>query len=206
VDVDLARELARRAGARVEVVGHAASAPMIEGLRNGKLDVALMPSGPEGATGIDFTPAYVVIDATYLVPAGSAIRTIADVDRDATRIAVADGSAHDLFLRRSLRRAQLVRAPGTHSAYELFRSRKLDALAGLRPRLAVDSAMLPGSRVLDGRFMSIEHRIAIPKGRDTAAAYLREFVEETKASGLIAGLLEKNGVRGVSVASAAPVQ
>src|SRR5688572_29315078 len=79
VDSDLARELARRAGARVEVVGHAASAPMIEGLRNGKLDVALMPSGPAGATGIDFTPAYVVIDATYLVPAGSAIRTIADV-------------------------------------------------------------------------------------------------------------------------------
>ncbi len=206
VDVDLARVLARRAGVRVELVGHASAATLIEDLRSGKLDVALQPAEPQRAAGIDFSPAYVVVEATYLVPAESAIRGIHDIDRDGTRIAVPDGSAYDLFLRRSLRRAQLVRGPGTHTAYELFKSRKLDALAGLRPRLAVDSAMLPGSRVLDGHFMSIEHRIAIPQGRDAAAAYLREFVEESKASGRIADLLEKNGVRGVSVAPKAQVQ
>ena len=206
MDVDLARELARRAGVPLELVAHAAAAPMIVALRSGRLDAALLPAAPELASEIDFTPAYVVIDATYLVPADSAIRGIEDIDRETTRIGVADASPYDLFLRRSLKRAQLVRAPGAQSAYELFKARKVDVLAGPRPRLEVDSAMLPGSRLLDGRFMSVGQTIASPKGRDSAAAYLREFVEETKASGLIADLLEKNAVRGVSVAPKAQVQ
>ena len=36
--------------------------------------------------------------------------------------------------------------------------------------------------------------------REAAAAYLREFVEDVKASGLVAKLIEKNGVRGLTVA------
>jgi len=206
VHVDLARELARRAGVPLELIGYAAAGPMVEALKSGTLDAALLSAEPARATEINFTPAYVVIDATYLVPAGSAVRTVAELDRDGTRIAVADRSAYDFFLRRSLRRAELVRAPDTHAAYELFKTRKLDALVGLRPRLAVDSAMLPGSHVLEGRFMSIEQTIASPKGRDEAAAYLRDFIESAKASGLVADLLEKNGVRGVAVAPKAPAQ
>jgi polar amino acid transport system substrate-binding protein len=205
VDVELARELARRADVRVELVAHAAPAPLLAALKSGKLDAALLPGEPEDAAGIDFTPAYVVIDLTYLVPAGSGARGIDDVDRDAAHIAVPEGRAYD-SLRRSLKRGQIVRAPSPDSAYELFKSRKLDALAGLRPRLAVDSAMLPVSRVLDGRFTSIAYRIAIPEGRESAAAYLRGFVHETTASGRIADLLEKNAVRGVSVASRAQVK
>ena len=128
------------------------------------------------------------------------------MDRERTRIAVADKSAYDFFLQRSLQRAQLVRAPSTHAAYELFKTSKLDALVGLRPRLVMDAAMLPGSRVLDGGFMAIEQTIASPKGRDAAAGYLREFIEDAKASGLVADTIEKHAVRGVSVAPRAPAQ
>ncbi len=200
VHVDLSRELGRRMGVPVELVGYAAAGPMVEGLKAGKLDAALLSAEPARAAEINFTPAYIMIDATYLVPAGSPIRTIAEVDRDGMRIAVADHSAYDFFLRRTLQRARLVRAPSTHAAYELFKTSRLDALVGLRPRLAVDAAMLPGSRVLDGHFMAIEQTIASPKGRDAAAQYLRQFVEDAKASGLVTDTIARNGVRGVSVA------
>ena len=200
VHVDLARELGRRVGVPVELVGYAAAAPMVDDLKAGTLDAALLSAEPARATDITFTPAYLETEATYLVPAGSPIRTVADVDRERTRIAVADRSAYDFFLQRSLRHARLVRAPSTLAAFELFRTGKLDALVGLRPRLVLDAATLPGSRVLDGGFMAIEQTIASPKGRAAAATYLREFIEDAKASGLVARTIEKHGVRGVSVA------
>ncbi len=206
VHVDLARELGRRVGVPVELVGYAAAAPMVESLKSGALDVAFLSAEPARATEINFTPAYAVIDATYLVPAGSPIRAVTQVDREGARIAVADQSAYDFFLRRTLQRARLVRAPGTHGAYELFKASKLDALVGLRPRLVADSAMLPGSRVLEDRFMAIEQTIASAQGRDGAAALLREFVEDAKASGLVAAAIENNGVRGVAVAPRARLQ
>ncbi|HUF81790.1 MAG TPA: hypothetical protein VMN03_11680 [Burkholderiales bacterium] len=90
---------------------------------------------------------------------------------------------------------------GVHAAFELFAAKRLDALVGLRPRLAVDSEMMPGSRVVDGRFMRVEQSIASRRGRDAGAEYLRGFVADLKLSGMIAAALERNGVRGVAVAS-----
>jgi polar amino acid transport system substrate-binding protein len=200
VHVDLAKELGRAAGVPVELIGYAAAGAMVEGLKAGKLDVALLSAEPARAGEIVFSPTYVEIDATYLVPPGSPLRNAAEVDREGVRIAIAAKGVYEFYLNRTLKRAKLVNAPSTHAAFELFASSKLDALVGLRPRLVVDSEMMPGSRVLDGRFMVVEQSIASPRGRDAAAKYVREFVEEAKASGLIARLLEKNGVRGVTVA------
>ncbi len=204
VHVELARELARRVGVPVELIGYAAAGPMVEGLKTGALDAALLSAEPARATEINFSPAYVEIDATYLVPAGSPIRTVADVDRDGARIAIAARSAYEFFLNRSLQRAKLMSAPSTYAAFDLFTEQKLDALVGIRPRLVVEAERLPGSRVLEGRFMAIEQTIASRKGRDAGASYLREFIEDVKASGLVARLIENNGVRGVSVAPRTP--
>jgi polar amino acid transport system substrate-binding protein len=200
VHVDLARELGSRSGVPVELVGYAAAGAIVEALKSGALDVGLLSYEPARTAEIAFSPAYVEIDATYLVPAGSALRSAADVDQDGVRIAIAAKSVYEFYLSRNLKRAKLVNAPSTHAAFELFAARKLDALVGLRPRLAEDSAMMPGSRVLDGRFMVVEQAIASPRGRDAGAKLIREFVEEAKASGLVARLLEKNAVRGVTVA------
>jgi len=134
------------------------------------------------------------------VPAGSPIRTISDVDREGVRIAVASKSAYDLYLSRNLKRAELVRAEGIDGSYELFVSRKLEVLSGLKPRLVTDAERLPGSRVLEGQFTAIQQAIGTPKGRDAAAGYLREFAEDAKASGLVAQAIANNAVRGVSVA------
>lgn len=203
VHVDLARELGRRAGVAVELVGHAAAGALVEALKTGALDVALLSYEPARAGDVEFSPVYLEVDATYLVPPGSPLRATADVDRDGVRVAIAAASVYEHYLQRNLKRAQLVGAPSTHQAFELFAVRRLDALVGLRPRLVADAERMPGSRVLDGRFMVVGQSLASPKGRDAGARYLRRFVEDAMASGLVAGLLESFGVRGVSAASPA---
>jgi len=206
IAVDLARELGRRTDLPIEFIAYASAGRMAEAVKTGAWDVAFLGAEPERRNEILFTPAYLEIEATYLVPAGSPIRAIAEVDRDAVRIAVASKSAYDLFLSRTLQRARLVRAEGIDASFKLFVADKLEALAGLRPRLVTDAQALPGSRILEGRFTAIQQAIGTPRGRDAGATYLRDFIEDVKASGLVAQAMEKHGVRGVSVAPGAPVR
>ena len=205
IAVDLAMELGRRAGVPVEIVAYDSVGTMADGARSGAWDVAFLGADPDRAGQIDFTAPYVEIDSTYLVPAGSPLRSLADVDRAGVRIAVSDKSAYDLFLTRTLKNARLVRAPGVDDSVELFINGKLDALAGLKPLLVDVAARLPGSRVIDGRFTAVQQAAGIPKGRPGAAKYLREYIENVKASGLVAKTIEKNGIRGLTVAPASPL-
>jgi len=206
IAVDLARELGRRAGLPVEFITYASAGKMSEAVKTGAWDVAFLGAEPERRNEISFTPAYLEIEATYLVPAGSPIRAIPEVDRDGVRIAVAAKSAYDLFLSRTLQRARLMRAEGIDASFKLFVADKLEALAGLKPRLVADAQLLPGSRILEGRFTAIRQAIGTPRGRDAGAAYLRDFIEDVKASGFVAQAMEKHGVRGVSVAPSAPAR
>lgn len=198
--VDLAQELGRRLGAAIELVHYPGAGQLADAAKNGAWDVGFLGAEPQRAEEISFTAAYLEIPATYLVPAGSRIRTLAEVDREGVRIAVASKSAYDLFLSRSLKHASLRRAEGIDASYSLFLAEKLEVLAGLMPRLVADAEKLPGSRVLEGRFTAVQQAIGTPKGRDAGAAYLREFVADIKSSGLVAQSIERHGVRGVSVA------
>jgi polar amino acid transport system substrate-binding protein len=200
VAVDLARELGRRTDLPVELVGFESAGKMVEGLQAAAWDVAFLAVDPGREEEISFTAPYIEIEGTYLVPPGSAIGTIADVDHENVRIGVSGKSAYDLFLSRNLKHAQLVRASSPEAAFELIVVGKVDALGGVRQHLAANTAKLPGSRVLDGRFMAIEQALGIPKAREAGISYLRGFIEEVKASGLVARALEKAGVQGVSIA------
>ena len=153
------------------------------------------------ATDISFSPAYVEIEATYLVPAGSPITTIDAVDRQGVRIASTARAAYTLYLQRTLQRASLVEADGIQGSFERFVNERLDALAGLKPRLLEDVARLPGARILDGRFTAVQQAMGVPKSRAAAAAYLVRFAEEIRTSGLLASLIEKHDARGLSIAS-----
>lgn len=206
VAVDLARELGRRAGVAVEFVGFDSPGKMADAAKDGAWDIGFLAAEPSRGDVFEFTAAYLEVEATYLVPAGSALRTIDEVDRDGVRICVYEKSAYDLFLSRSIKHARLVRAGSIGASYERFVAEKLEALAGLKPRLVVDAEKLPGSRVLEGRFTAIQQAICIPKGHDAAVGYLREFVEDAKAEGLVAQAIERHGVRGVTVAPKAPIR
>jgi polar amino acid transport system substrate-binding protein len=139
------------------------------------------------------------------VPAGSPLRSIADVDGKAVRVAVSAKSAYDLFLTRNLHNAELVRAPNPNAAFELLVAGKADVVAGVRQPLVANLERLPGSRVLDGRFMAIQQSLGIPKSRDAGLNFLREFIEDVKASGFVARAIDQAGIRGVSVAPRAAV-
>jgi len=206
VAIDLARELGRRIGVPVEFVGYANATRLARAVKTGEWDAEFLAADPGRAAGITFTPGYAEIDATYLVPAGSPLRTLADVDRAGVRVAVAGKSANDLVLSRNLKNAQLVRARGFAGAVRVFVSDKLEAVARLRPQLVMEAENFPGSRVLDDSYTVLPQAIGTPKDRDAAARYLHEFVEDAKASGLVARAIEKAGVRGMSVAPKAAVQ
>ena len=197
---DLGRELGRRIGVPVEFVRYDAAGKLADGVKSGDWDVAFLGAEPARANEIAFTAAYLEIPVTYLVPAGSPLRTLADVDRAGVRVAVSARSAYDLYLSRTLKRAQLVRAEGIDGSHALFLKEKLEALAGLKPRLASDAEKLPGSRVLDGQVTAVQQAVGTPKARSAGAQYLREFVEDAKRSGLVAQAIDKHRVRGVTVA------
>jgi polar amino acid transport system substrate-binding protein len=141
------------------------------------------------------------VDNTYLVPPGSALQTMANVDQPGLRIAVPQRSAPDLFLSRTLRHAELVRSPaGLGAIVELVRTEQAQAVAADRASLLGVAATWPGARVLEERFLAVEHAIATPKDREAGLSYLRDFVAQAKRSGLIQQALERSGVRGVQVA------
>ncbi len=200
VAIDLARELGRRTDLPVELVGFESAGKMVEGLQATAWDVAFLAVDPGREQEISFTAPYIEIEGTYLVPPGSAIGAIADVDREDNRVGVSSKSAYDLFLTRNLKHAQLVRASSPEAAFELIVAGKVDVLGGVRQHLAANTGKLPGSRVLDGRFMAIQQALGIPKARQAGLSYLREFIEDVKVSGFVARALEKAGVQGVSIA------
>ncbi len=203
IALDLARELGRRLGVPVDIVGYDSPGKLGDAVTSGAWDVGLIGAEPQRAQHIAFTAAYLEIEATYLVPPGSPLKTIADVDREGVRIAVLARAAYDLYLSRNLKHAKLVGEKSFEAVFDRFVADKLDAIAGLRAQLADDLAKLPGSRLLDGRFTAVQQAIGTPKERGAGAQYLREFVEDVKASGLMARIIESNGVRGVAVAPSA---
>jgi len=193
---DMAREIASRLGVPVAYVPYARPGELADAAGTGIWDIGLIGAEPQRAEKIAFTPAYVEIEATYLVPVGSPLKSIADVDKPGVRIAVSARSAYDLWLERNIKQATLVRSDGLNSAMELFVRDKLDALAGLRPGLLGDLPKMPGARILEGQFTAVQQAIGTVRSNAAGAAFLRDFVEEAKKSGLVASLIEKHGVVG----------
>ena len=136
----------------------------------------------------------------------SSIRSNAEVDREGVRVAVGAGSAYDLFLSRSLKHAKIVRAPTSPQATDLFVAQKLEVAAGVKQQLEADARRIPGLRLLEGRFMVINQAIGTPRAREAGARYLREFVEEMKASGFVAEALQRHGIEGASVGPRTPIE
>ena len=168
-------------------------------------DIANIGAEPERSKTISFTDAYVEISATYLLPETSKIKTIQEVDREGVRIAVYGRAAYGLWLSENIRHATLLKADSHAQAFEWFVSDKLDVLAGLAPGLVKDLDRLPGSRLVDGQFSAVQQAIGTKPERALSIAFLREFVAQSKASGFVADLIDKHGVKGsLNVAPGTP--
>ena len=196
VSPDIARAVADRLGVPVEYVLFDTPGELADAAVEDIWDIGNIGAEPERAKTIAFTAAYAEIEATYLVPAGSPIRSVDAVDREGVRIGVSGRSAYGLWLSDNIEHAQLVKAEGVDTSFDVFVKQGLEALAGLRPRLVKDVEQLPGARILDGQFTAVQQAIGTKPDREVAAAFLRDFVEEAKTSGLVADLIEKHGVAG----------
>ena len=196
VSPDMARAVADRLGVPLALVPFKTPGELADAAVDDLWDIGNIGAEPERAKNIAFTAAYVEIEATYLLPADSPIQSIDEVDREDVRIAVSARSAYELWLSDNIEHAQLILAKGLDGSFETFVEQKLDALAGLRPRLVDDVKKLPGARILDGKFTAVQQAIGTKPDRPAGAAFLRDFVEEAKASGFVAGLIEKHGVTG----------
>jgi polar amino acid transport system substrate-binding protein len=198
--VDLGRALAARIGVEFVAVEYPRPGAIMDGIRTNAWDVTFLVADPERAVVTDFSPPYLQSDFTYLVMAGSSIRSVADVDRPGVRIAGPRGEASFLLLSRTLKRAELMGTDTLDAAVELVRTGHADGRAGPRPVLLAESARLPGSRVLDDGLAVISYVAMVPKGQAGHLAYVSEFIEEAKSGGLVKRTIEASGLRGVQVA------
>jgi polar amino acid transport system substrate-binding protein len=199
--VDLGRELAARLGLPLVQVEYLTPGKIVERANADEWDVTLILAiQPERAAVMEFSPPYLEDDFTYLVPAGSRIRSAADADQPGVRIAVPRGFAVDLFLTRTLKQATLVRVDTFAAALELLRTGQAEAFTVFRSALLALAPQLPGSRVLEDRFLVSSLSIAVPKGQLGRLAYVSEFIEQVKASGSVQQAITRAGFTGARVA------
>lgn len=198
VSVDLMNELAARLAVPVEFVVFATPGDVADAADKNAWDVAVLAIEPARAQRIAFSPAMTEIEATYLVRADSPLASVAQVDSPGLRIAASARAGYELYLTRTLRSATLIRTAGQDAALALLRDGGADALAALKPSLLDTIAKLPGFRVLDGKFMTVNHGLGIPRERAAAAAYVKAFVEEINASRFLVQSIQRHGVQGLS--------
>ncbi|HSE50330.1 MAG TPA: transporter substrate-binding domain-containing protein [Terriglobales bacterium] len=206
ISVELAQELARRLGVPLEYVIFEGAGKEFDSAGGGTWDIGFFAIDPRRSDTVDFTAPYVEFDGGYMVRVGSPVRTLADVDRLGTRIAVGQGSVYDLYLTSKLKNAELIRVQpaSLSSVVETFTRDQLEVAAFIKIPLAQYVKSHPKLRLVRGSFMDIDQAIATPKGKGLAGRkYLAAFVEDMKDSGFVEDLLRRSGATDVSVAPAA---
>jgi polar amino acid transport system substrate-binding protein len=196
VAFDLGTELARRIGVPFEPVMYPSVGALLDGGKAGAWDIAFVGYSAARAKEWDFTALHMEMEFGYLVPAGSSISSMADVDRVGTRVAVQEKSQPDVFVTRTVKNAAVVRGPSLAGTLAMLKSGQADTIFSIKPSLFEASKDLPGSRVLDGRAGTDPHALVMPKGRPAGLAYARKFVEEAKSGGLVTAAIDRAGIRG----------
>jgi len=203
VSVDLARAFAQRLGVPVEFVVFDTAGKSVQAVSDDKADIGFFAIDPLRGASIAFTAAYVLIEGCYLVRESSPVTRNEEVDKAGVTVTVGLGSAYDLYLSRELKHASIVRAPSSPAVVDTFVAQNIDVAAGVKQQLELDAKKHTGLRLLPGRFMVIQQAMGTPKTRGEAAAKaLSLFVEEMKATGLVAGALAGHKIEGASVAPA----
>ena len=202
VPVDLANALGEKLGIPVELVTYSNYPDMLDAAARGTFDVTFLPFDQERTKVLDYAPPYFYFEFTYLAPGGSAIRGQDDVDRPGVRIAVAEGSVTARNREQSLKNASLVRFKTLAEIRDQLRAGKVDAAAAGRETLTGLAAQVPGARVLEGSFHVEGVALAVPKNRPAALAYVTEFTETAKTTGIVRRAFDNAGFKDAVVAPA----
>ena len=198
--LDLAQALAKKIGVRLEAVEYPRPGAILAGIKNNEWDVTFLVADPGRLADADFSPPYMQSDFTYLVPAASSKRSVAEMDQAGIHIAVPRGDASDLRLTKLLKHAELVRVDSISAAIEMVHANKIDAYAGPRAILLTLNNKASGSRILDDGFASIVWVGMVPKGQTGHIGYVSDFIEEAKATGLVKHTIDQANLHGIQVA------
>lgn len=206
VSIDLATALAETLGLELELAVFDAAGKSVEAVAADKADIGFFAIDPVRGADIAFTAPYVLIEGCYLVKEDSPLQSNDEVDRPGTRVMVGKGSAYDLYLTRTLKHAEILRAPTSPAVVEDFLKQGADVAAGVKQQLEADAHRRGGLRLLGERFMVIQQAMGVPKSRGSEAAeFLAAFVEQKKMTGFVAASLERHRIQGASVAPPASV-
>jgi polar amino acid transport system substrate-binding protein len=198
IGFDLGKELARRLGVTFEPVVFPKNADVLAAVKSAQVDVSFTNATAARSKDMDFSPAVLEVEKGYLVPRGSPISNLVDVDKPGIRIGVSQGSSTEQELAHEFKHAVMVRTLTLKSAGEMLSAGQLDLFATNKAILFEMSDDLPGSRVLDGRW-GLEHfAVVMPKGRQQAAAYIQQFVADIQSEGLVSQAVERVGLRGTT--------
>lgn len=192
----IAAAIAAELGLELELIQFTGPGDVADASETDGWDIANIAAEAERARVISFSPAYCEIQATYLLPPGSAIKSLQEVDKPGVRIAVKNRAAYDLWLTENLKHATLLRAPSLDDSFTLFQDEKLEVLAGLRPKLLEQQALMPGSFLFEESFTAVQQSVGCQIGKPLATAYLKDFVNRAKQTGLVASLIDQFGVQG----------
>jgi polar amino acid transport system substrate-binding protein len=198
VAVDLMEELGRRLGVPVEMVVHATPGDVADAAGKNTWDVAILAIAAARAQSITFSPPITEIEASYVVHKDSPLQSASQVDAAGVRIVAPNKAGYELYLTQTLKHATLVRSKGFDGSIDVFNKRGAEALAGLKPAILDSMHKMPDGRILDGRFMTVNHGLSTPRGRAAADEYLKAFVADVIASGFVARSIERHNVAGLS--------
>lgn len=196
----IAAALAAALSVPLELVTFPDPGALVDTLATGELDIGNVGADPTRAEHLVFSAPYCEIDATYLVRGESSITTLGDVDQPGVRIASRRRAAYTLWLDRNIVDAEVVHADSLDESLEMFITGDLEVLAGLRPRLIDDAERVRGSRLLEGRFTTVQQAIGTHRDREPAGlSYLERFVRWAIDSGFVGDVIEHYAVKGLSV-------
>jgi polar amino acid transport system substrate-binding protein len=200
VTVDLLRAFAGQLKLPLDLQVFANSGQVTDAVASGACDLAFMPRDAERAKKVDFGPAYFVIESTYLVPAGSPIRSIEEVNRPGARIVAIANTTTMRSARRTAPLASVEEVTSVDTMTEMARNRQGDAFALSADSFATLLPKLPGARVLPGSFQQTGIAVAVPKGRAGALKIASDWLNEAKRSGLVRRALDAAGFADAAVA------
>tara|TARA_B100001123_G_scaffold76_1_gene142 strand:- start:255 stop:983 length:729 start_codon:yes stop_codon:yes gene_type:complete len=204
VSPDMAKELANKLDLQLKLIPYDTPGEIADDAENDNWDICNIGAEPQRAEKINFSAAYAEIQATYLIPPNSKLQNISEVDIAGNKIAVASRTAYGLWLERNIHNAELIQVEGVGNSFDVFLNKNLDALAGLRPALTDDVKKIPGSKILEGQFMSVQQAIGTSNKNIKSSIYIAKFVEEMKKNGYVQKLIDKHNVNGkLSVADLA---
>ena len=204
ISIDLAMQLGKKLGVPVELIVNETAGKSVATLEAGRADVGFFAIDPERGRDIAFTAAYVQIEGYYLVRDNSSIERNEQVDVATNRVVVGKGSAYDLFLTRHLKNAPLERVASSQVVVSSFLEKGFEVAAGVKQQLEADTKGVAGVRMLAERFMVINQAMGLPKTKGPEAAlFLRSFVEEMKAQGVVKDSMTRYDIQGAGVGPAA---